>query len=260
VRQHRSLNSPVMSSVLAALLSVMAVLIAAPAIAQTSARDTARLTFSEPVQIPDATLPAGEYVFTIADKSTARSVVQVWNEDETELMAQALIVPTRRLDNTGEIAIRFAETPRGVAPALRAWFVPGQNIGHEFVYPEDQARWIAETSKTLVLSSDHDAMVHDGYDTAVIYRVDRSGQHFDYTDAPSWDDAPLMDDQAMPVVPGQKPDMLIDQIEAIVDDALEADGTAPVALDRETLRTIQAHLDRLRAAIETSDGALQRHR
>jgi hypothetical protein len=37
---------------------------------------------------------------------------------------------------------------------LKAWFYPGSLYGHEFIYPENQARDIAQRTKTLVLSGD----------------------------------------------------------------------------------------------------------
>ena len=40
------------------------------------------LTFSGPVQIPGATLPAGSYVFKLADIPGNRHVVQVFDKDE----------------------------------------------------------------------------------------------------------------------------------------------------------------------------------
>jgi hypothetical protein len=39
------------------------------------------LTFSGPVQIPGATLPAGSYVFKLADIPSNRHVVQVFDKD-----------------------------------------------------------------------------------------------------------------------------------------------------------------------------------
>ena len=43
------------------------------------------LTFSGPVQIPGATLPAGSYVFKLADIPGNRHVVQVFDKDEKKI-------------------------------------------------------------------------------------------------------------------------------------------------------------------------------
>ena len=246
-----------------AACALLSFALAAPVAAQTSVRDTTKLNFSEPVQIPAMTLPAGEYVFLVADKAAARSVVQVWNSDETELITQAIIVPTRRMDNTGEVAVRFSNTPAGTAPALRAWFVPGQNIGHAFVYPEEQAVRIARETHTVVLSSDHDPKLDDALDGAVIYRIDWDGMKLDYTDPASWADAPLMEDDETlmegEMMTAAQQTQLIADIEAIVETALDKDG-ASVSLTREDLQKIQKHLDRLRDAITTPTNQINRRR
>jgi hypothetical protein len=232
-----------------AAYALTGVLVAAsPATAQTSAHDTTRLAFSSPVMIPNVTLPAGEYVFTIADKSSARSVVQVWNADRTTLMTQALVVPARRSDNTGQLAVTFSDTPQGIAPALRGWFVTGQSIGHEFVYPKDQASVIAKMGETLVLSSDHDLMDGSTMDGAALYRIDHTGRQRAYKDPDTWDAAPVMTrlvHVAPLVVVPVTPTQIINTIDAIVADAL----TTGQPLSPDSLRRVDELIDRLRVAI-----------
>src|SRR5262245_55186833 len=46
--------------------------------------------FNQPVQIPGQILPAGIYIFKIADLSGERNVVQIWNADETVLVATVM--------------------------------------------------------------------------------------------------------------------------------------------------------------------------
>ena len=41
-----------------------------------------KVTFSQPVQIPGRTLPAGTYTFTILDAFGERNIVQIWDADE----------------------------------------------------------------------------------------------------------------------------------------------------------------------------------
>jgi|HubBroStandDraft_4_1064222.scaffolds.fasta_scaffold45096_1 hypothetical protein len=43
------------------------------------------VTFTEPVQIPGAVLPAGTYVFKLMDSASDRNIVQIFNADETHL-------------------------------------------------------------------------------------------------------------------------------------------------------------------------------
>src|SRR3981189_2791096 len=62
------------------------------------------LPVSGPVQIPGATLPAGSYVFKLADIPGNRHVVQVFDKDEKKLYTTMLAIPHERLeprDNPG---------------------------------------------------------------------------------------------------------------------------------------------------------------
>lgn len=108
------------------------------------------VTFNQPLQIPGHVLPAGTYTFKLYDSSSDRNIVQVWNEDGTELIATILAIPNYRLEPTGETVLTFRERPTGTPEALRAWFYPGEKFGQEFVYPKEEAVRLAETSKEIV--------------------------------------------------------------------------------------------------------------
>src|SRR5438132_7159625 len=71
------------------------------------------LTFSGPVQIPGATLPAGSYVFKLADLNGNRHVVQVFNKDETKIFSTILAIPNDRLEPADEPIVLFAERAAG---------------------------------------------------------------------------------------------------------------------------------------------------
>lgn len=115
--------------------------------------DKVELTFSSPVMVPGATLQPGTYIFTLADIRGARHLVQIRNAQDTEVIAMTQAVPVRRDDPRGDAVLTFNITDSGV-PAVKAWYHPSSSYGHQFVYPEDQARQIAERSKTIVLSTD----------------------------------------------------------------------------------------------------------
>jgi len=108
------------------------------------------LTFSQPIEIPGKVLPAGTYVFKLLESPSDRHIVQIWNEDGTELITTILAVPNYRLAPTGETVIKFGERPGESPVALRAWFYPGDNFGQEFVYPKARAIELAEASKEIV--------------------------------------------------------------------------------------------------------------
>jgi hypothetical protein len=97
------------------------------------------IRIDQALQLPGITLQPGTYVFKLGDSSSNRHIVQVFNEDETEVLTTILAIPNYRLQPTGDSEFGFWETPRGTAPALRAWFYPGDNFGQEFVYPRNEA-------------------------------------------------------------------------------------------------------------------------
>lgn len=116
--------------------------------------DRTILTFSDPVMIPGATLQPGTYVFQLLDANTSRHTVQVTTQDGSKVIALAQAIPMKRVEPKGDIVVRFNPTDVGSPPALKGWFYPGSLYGHEFIYPEEQAKVIAERTKTIVLSVD----------------------------------------------------------------------------------------------------------
>jgi len=87
------------------------------------------LTFSGPVQVPGASLPAGTYMFKLADLQGNRHVVQVFDKDGTKLYTTILAIPDQRLEPTDKPVVMFSETPAGTPAAIKAWFYPGDTIG-----------------------------------------------------------------------------------------------------------------------------------
>lgn len=111
------------------------------------------LTFSNSVELPGMTLPAGTYTFRLAD-TQSRNVVQVLSQDEKEMKGQFLFVQAERQEVTGETVITFRETREGTAPAVQYWYYPGEKIGKEFIYPKDQAMRISARTGATVQSED----------------------------------------------------------------------------------------------------------
>jgi hypothetical protein len=110
------------------------------------------ITFSEPVQVPGMTLPAGTYTFKLADSTSDRNIVQIFSADGTRLITTVLAIPDERLAPTGNTVVKFDERPTGQPEALKAWFYPGDNFGQEFVYPKQRATELAQSNKEPVLS------------------------------------------------------------------------------------------------------------
>ena len=167
------------AAVMAAALTLMC---AIPAIAQGTVDQHTQITFSEPVMVPGATLQPGTYTFRLLDPKSTQQVVEILDEDGAvqATMATAAIRRTPAEVN-GDTLLKFNPTDASdTAPvALKAWFYPGTTFGHQFVYPADQARDIAQRTKTIVLSSDApNAPGRQGE----IYTYDASGRRGRWTD------------------------------------------------------------------------------
>jgi len=92
------------------------------------------VTFGESVRIPGQVLPAGTYVFKLADTLSDRHIVQIWNTEENQLIAMIRTIPNTRFEAPEQSLFEFEERPSDSPPALKVWFYPGNNTGEEFVY------------------------------------------------------------------------------------------------------------------------------
>jgi hypothetical protein len=110
------------------------------------------VTFSGPVEIPGQALPAGTYVFKLADSPSDRNIVQIFSANERHLLGTFLAIPDYRLQPAGTTIITFDERPAGSPEAVKAWFYPGENYGHRFVYPKPKALELAKANNTPVPS------------------------------------------------------------------------------------------------------------
>lgn len=108
------------------------------------------LTVNEAIQVPGKVLQPGKYVMKLLDSPSNRHIVQIYNEDETQLQTTVLALPNYRLQPTGETRFTFWETVAGEPKPLRSWFYPGDNFGQEFAYPKDKATVIARSSNESV--------------------------------------------------------------------------------------------------------------
>lgn len=114
------------------------------------------ITFSGPVEVPGVgahTLPAGTYVFKVLDSQSDRHIVQIFNQDETQVLTTILAIPNYRLKTTDKTVITFRERPAGQPEALRAWFYPGHEWGEEFVYAKSRAIELAKETNEPVLAT-----------------------------------------------------------------------------------------------------------
>lgn len=136
----------------ACLVALLGVLTLNAAAQDFNTNERTYLTFSNAVELPGVTLQPGTYLFRLADSQSSRHIVQVFSQDEKRVHATILAVPAERLEVTGETVVTFRETAEGATPAVQYWYYPGDKIGHEFVYPKDQAMKIAKRTGQNVLS------------------------------------------------------------------------------------------------------------
>ena len=129
------------------------------------------VTFSQPVEIPGRVLPAGTYVFKLADSMSDRHIVQVFTADGSQILATLMAIPDYRLRTTDQTVITFDEVVAGAPEAIRAWFYPGNSIGQEFVYPKSRAVQLATMAKTVVPAIAVDVADPDALKTAPIVAI-----------------------------------------------------------------------------------------
>src|SRR2546423_10296448 len=113
---------------------------------------TTKITFSEPVQVPGKVLAPGPYVFKLLNSASNRHVVQIFNEDHTQLITTVMAIPNQRLEPAGKTILQYDERPSDQPIALAAWFYPGDNFGQEFVYPKAEAEQLSRLNKREVPS------------------------------------------------------------------------------------------------------------
>jgi hypothetical protein len=129
------------------------------------------LTFSQAVEIPGHVLPAGTYTFKLMDSMSDRHIVQVFNADESQIIATLLAIPDYRLTATDKTVIKFGEVPAGSPEAIRAWFYPGNTTGQEFVYPRARAIELAKSSNAIVPAMAVDTTNTDELKTTTIVAI-----------------------------------------------------------------------------------------
>jgi len=129
-------------------------------------------TFSAPVQLPGVTLPAGKYLFRVANPGTGRKVISVLSADGKKPLAMLHTISNQRTEAPREPEVRFMETPANMAPAIKSWWYPGSSTGYEFIYPRQQALQLARATSQPVLTTSTETK---DFETADLSRISGSG-------------------------------------------------------------------------------------
>lgn len=91
-----------------------------------------KLTFNQPISIPDHTLPAGTYWFALANHGAgAQNVLQVFDGDRKNVIATMIVGTDQVAKSSGHIQLTLAD--RSPEPqALLTLTYPGRIDGHTF--------------------------------------------------------------------------------------------------------------------------------
>lgn len=156
-------------------VALLAGAMATPSTAQTLDKRTLFM-FSGPVSMPGVTLPAGEYLFRLANPESGRNVVQVLNADGTRPYGMFFAMPAERFEPASTPEVRFMETAAGMPAAIKTWWYPGERSGYEFVYPKEQARRLAQGATQPVLTTQTQTTTTEQTNTADLTRISSAGQ------------------------------------------------------------------------------------
>ena len=95
-----------------ACMTAAMVTISVNAGAQTPRNQDTFFTFSQAVELPKTTLPAGTYFFQLMDSDSNRHIVKVMSQDRKQLHATLMAIPYYSNDRPpDDPQVRFLETP-----------------------------------------------------------------------------------------------------------------------------------------------------
>ena len=99
------------------------------------ARRTTYFTFSRTVQMPGVALPAGTYIFEVANPDSSADVVRVLSRDRKQVFLTKFTRPIYR-EAKGDLkaTISLGEAPAGNPPTVKAWYPQSETRGREFIY------------------------------------------------------------------------------------------------------------------------------
>jgi hypothetical protein len=112
-----------------------------------------KISFNQAIEIPGQVLPAGTYLFKLADPNDL-NVVYVFNAEGTRLYATLDTITAERRQPIGDTVVVLAEQPDGRPETLVKWFYPGNTVGHELVYPKQEEQQLAQDRKQTIVAKE----------------------------------------------------------------------------------------------------------
>jgi hypothetical protein len=110
------------------------------------------LKFSTPVEIPGEVLQTGTYMFKLAEYGSDQNLVQIFNAGGTKLYATLMTVPTYRQNVTGNTTVILTEQGSGQPDALTKWYYPGEETGHQFLYPTHEEKQLEKDRMEAIMA------------------------------------------------------------------------------------------------------------
>ena len=141
-----------------------------------ASRDT-YFTFSQPVTVPNQTLPAGKYLFRVS--GAGRNIIEIYSGDKSKMIRRVMAVHSARSDSPERAEIRLIEGSSGAPVAIGTWWYPQQRQGWEFVYPREQALKLAKTATQPILTTAENVPADKIDASSDLVRVEPSGSQAD---------------------------------------------------------------------------------
>ena len=108
--------------------------VAASGTAATPLNRATYFTFTTPVRLTGVLLPAGAYVFEIANPTTASNVVRVLDRKRSKVYVTALTsTVTRPAASRLDATIVFGEASPAAPRRINAWYPEGDTTGRQFL-------------------------------------------------------------------------------------------------------------------------------
>ena len=160
---------------LACAVALLSGVFVTPGAAQTFDRRTL-FTFNAPVAMPGVTLPAGQYLFRVANPDTSAKVVQVLSADGAKPYGLFFSYPAERSEASDKPEVRFMETAKGMPAAIKTWWYPGERRGYEFIYPKEHATRLAKGAEQPVLTTQASTTTAEQTNTSELARISATGE------------------------------------------------------------------------------------
>ena len=103
--------------------------------------------------MPGMNLSSGRYLFRILEEVNNRGVVQVLSADGKQVYTTLVAIPILRSDVPTRTELRFMDAGSADPTPVRTWWIPGNPLGWELIYPREQALRLAKAAGQPVLTT-----------------------------------------------------------------------------------------------------------